>query len=406
MSRGRFSLKGSVGLGFLSVFALMVLGAAPAFAWTHLATTPVGGPGTTTRTPVVLNGVQATSGAISSSPYQVTLSSFNAGAGSNRLLVVGVEANNQYVASVTFGGAQLTGGVQSFVNDDAEFWYLTNPSGTANIVVSMTGATSVVVGAYALSGVDQTNPIPTSATAHGTSGTPGVSMTTQFPNSKVLESTSMYGDVTLGSPTCAKSWAINMPGAVTGASSSKTQASPGSVSCAWTASASDKWDDAAIEIQGYATFSSTIGAPISDTASLALELQTTSSFGSIVFSLYHGTCAAPGSFIHSNTVPVSSSNNGITASYSSGTFPTTGLTAGGYVWLVRYSGTAGTNGYPAQPPTGTGTLLNGNYYDCEPMTITLSPPPNSVPEFSAGLPILMALALPALILLIRRLPQQ
>src|SRR5258708_39063247 len=107
MSRGRFSLKGSVGLGFLSVFALMVLGAAPAFAWTHLATTPAGVPGTTTRTPVVLNGVQSTSGVVSSSPYQVTLSSFNAGVGSNRLLVVGVEANNQQVSSVAFGGGRL-----------------------------------------------------------------------------------------------------------------------------------------------------------------------------------------------------------------------------------------------------------------------------------------------------------
>src|SRR5712692_4023054 len=148
MSRGRFSLRGAVGLGFLSVLGLMVLGAAPAFAWDSLiSTTPGGGAATTTRTPVVQNGVQATSGAVSSSPYQITLSSFNVGIASNRLLVVGVEANNNYVTSVTFGGVPLAFAVQSFINNDAEFWYLTNPAGTANIVVSMLGATSVVVGA-------------------------------------------------------------------------------------------------------------------------------------------------------------------------------------------------------------------------------------------------------------------
>src|SRR6266851_3074038 len=200
MSRGRFSLKGAVGLGFLSVFGLLVLGAAPAFAWdSHISTTPGGSGGTTTRTAVVLNGIQATSGAVSSSPSPVTVPSFNAGTGTNRLLVVGIEANNNYVTSVTFGGAQLTFAVRSFINNDAEFWYLTNPSGTASIVVSMLGPTSVVVGAYSLSGVDQANPIASFATAHGTSGTPGVSITTQTPDSKVLESLSIYGGVTLGS---------------------------------------------------------------------------------------------------------------------------------------------------------------------------------------------------------------
>src|SRR6266550_651380 len=234
MSKGSFSPKGAVGLGFLSVLGLMVLGAAPAFAWTSdLTTTPGGSPATITRATIVENGFQATSGTVSLSPYQVTLSSFNAGIGTNRLLVVGVEANNAYVTTVRFGGVYLTRAVQSFFNNDAEFWYLTNPSGTANIVVSMLGPTSVVVGAYSLSGVDQSNPVPTFGAAHGTSGTPMVSITTQYPNSKVLESPSIYGGVTLGSPTCAMSWDIHIPSAVTGASSSTLKASPGLATCAW-----------------------------------------------------------------------------------------------------------------------------------------------------------------------------
>jgi len=411
MSRGRFSLKGSAGLGFLSVFALMVLGAAPAFAWdSHISTTPGGIGGTTTRTPIVQNGLQSTSGAVSSSPYQITLSSFNMGGGSNRLLVVGVEANNNYVTSVTFGGVPLTFVVQSFINNDAEFWYLTNPAGTANIVVSMLGATSVVVGAYSLSGVDQTNPIAAIATAHGTSGTPSVSITTQTPNSKVFESPSIYGGVTLGSPTCAKSWNINMPSAVTGASSSKAQASPGSVTCSWTASSSEQWDDAAIEIQGYATFSAAVGTPISDTASLSLGLVTgATSAGTINFYLYAGKCTSiTGGSLFSSIATVGSGNNGATVAYSSGSFLTSGLAAGGYVWLVRYSGGGTSPGWPAYPASNTpgAVSFNGNYYDCEPITLAPRSPGVGVPEFSAGLPILMALALPALILLRRLLPQQ
>ena len=87
-------------------------------------------------------------------PYEITLANFNAGTGSNRLLLVGVEANRNDVVSVTFGGVQLTERVESFFNNDDEFWYLTNPSGTGDIVVTMSGPTSVVVGAYAFSGVD------------------------------------------------------------------------------------------------------------------------------------------------------------------------------------------------------------------------------------------------------------
>src|SRR6185437_8839706 len=145
---------------------------------------------------IVLNGVQSTSKTITSSPYQVTISNFNAGTGINRLLVVGVDANNNAVTSVTFGGVSLTNAAFSFTNNDAEFWYLTNPSGTGNIVVTMAGATSAVIGAYSFSGVDQTTPIPTSITNHNaatSASSPTISITTKNPNSWVLDLPSIYG---------------------------------------------------------------------------------------------------------------------------------------------------------------------------------------------------------------------
>lgn len=198
---------------------------------------------------IVINDIRTTSGT-TSAPNQITLSNFNAGAGNDRLLVVGVQANNNDAASVTFGGVPLTKKASSFYNDDAEFWYAPNPGGTADIVVTMNGPTSAVVGAYSISGVDQANPIPTYATSHNANpNSPTVSITTAYPNSLVLDLPSVYGGVTLSSPTCAQSWDLNIPDKITGASSSSVQATAGAVTCQWTASGNDLWDDVAIEIK-------------------------------------------------------------------------------------------------------------------------------------------------------------
>jgi hypothetical protein len=196
-----------------------------------------------------LSNSQSSSGEVSLPPFQTTLSNFDVGTGDKRLLVVGVSANNNIAMSVTFGGVQLTQAVSSFHNNDAEFWYLVNPTGTGDIVVTFAGPTAAVVGAYALSGVSQSSPIPTTATIHSTAASsPSVSISTQYPNSWVLDLPSIWGGVTLGSPTCSQQWDVNVPNAITGASSSTGAASPGTVTCGWTASAGDSWDDATIEI--------------------------------------------------------------------------------------------------------------------------------------------------------------
>jgi hypothetical protein len=196
-----------------------------------------------------LSNHASNSSKLTSSPFTITLSNFNAGVGSNRLLVVGVEANNQSVNSVTFGGISLTKVAGSFHNQYTAFWYLTNPSGNGNIVVTMAGATQVVIGAYAFYGVDQSNPIPTTATYFG-SGNPSISLNTLYSNSTIVDSASIFGAATLSSPTCTSEWNVNMANKITGASSLTTKTTPGSVTCSWTASiGGDGWDDAAIEIK-------------------------------------------------------------------------------------------------------------------------------------------------------------
>lgn len=214
---------------------------------------------------VMLSNTQSTSGTVSTSPYKITLANFGVGAGSNTLLVVGVSANNADVASVTFAGASLTKAVSSFNNNDAEFWYLTNPSGSGNVVVTMSGSTSVVVNAYVFSGVDQSSPIATTSTNSASiASSPNISITTANQNSLVLELSSIYGGVTLGSPTCAQQSDLNVLNAITGASSLTTAASPRTVTCSWTASnGGDSWDDIAMEIKasGSGTGGGTGGTP-------------------------------------------------------------------------------------------------------------------------------------------------
>ena len=216
---------------------------------TASATTNSSGGGSTSNS-IVLNNVQSTSGTASLSPYQFTLSNFNVGTGSDLLLVVGVSANNNNVASVTFGGMPLTQAVSSFNNNDAEFWYLKNPSGIGNVVVTMSGSTSAVVGAYAFSGINQTQPIPTHVAKHNTSaGSPTISITTAYPNDWVLDLPSIYGGSTLGSPSCTQEWNGNIPNAITGASSTQIVPAPTTTTCKWTASNNDLYDDVAIEVK-------------------------------------------------------------------------------------------------------------------------------------------------------------
>lgn len=204
----------------------------------------------TSTSGIVLNNIQSTSGSTTLSSNRIMLSDFDVGTDNNRLLVVGVSADRSHVNSITFGGIPLTKKVGSFYNNDAEFWYLDNPTGNGAIVVTMNGKTSTVVGAYSFSGVNQTNPIPTKAVRHNVnSNSPTISLTTKFANDWVIDLPSIYGGSTIGSSTCTQQWDVNMPSAITGASSSKIVPTQSVINCKWTTNSADFWDDVAIEIK-------------------------------------------------------------------------------------------------------------------------------------------------------------
>ncbi|RKQ90613.1 hypothetical protein C8N24_0425 [Solirubrobacter pauli] len=89
-------------------------------------------------------------------------------AGANRFLLVGVSTvESATVTSVTYGAQVLTREVQSAKDSSrAEVWTLKAPNpGTANVTVTVSGGAPVVIGASTFTGVDQTLPIISSASA-------------------------------------------------------------------------------------------------------------------------------------------------------------------------------------------------------------------------------------------------
>ena len=136
-----------------------------------------------------------------------------------------------------------------------------------------------------------------------------------------------------------------------------------------------------------------IGTSVSDTAKLTLTSDG-GPYGQVIFGVAAGTCrtvtGAPGYGSIITTLKYNVTGTGTT--YPSVSVSTTGYSAGSYVWLVYYTGT-GSGGYPRAPSTG---------YDCEPFTLYSAPPPTGVPEFPFGMALLMAAAIPALVLIKRK----
>jgi hypothetical protein len=208
---------------------------------------------------VSLMNMATTSGTLSSSPYQITLSNFNAGSGTNRILIVGVSGvGGTTVSSVTFAGTPLQQAVGKHDSYDSELWYLVQPTGSGDIVVTMQNSDYVVVGAYAFSGVDQTTPIPTVAKANNNPSSPSISITTQYPGSWVLDLPSISGSTTLSGSGCGTvQWNLHdSQNQITGASSTKLVTTPNQVTCSWI-DATGHWDDVAIELKAVGSVSST-----------------------------------------------------------------------------------------------------------------------------------------------------
>lgn len=199
---------------------------------------------------ISLDNVQSTSGTVTLSPFQVTLSNFVIGSGTNKVLIVGVESSAGTVSGITYGGVALTQVISKSNTVETEFWILKNPSsGTADIVVTMSGSSTVVMGAYSFFGVDQTNPIPTTVTNSDVTGNPSTAITNVAAYSWLLDSVTI-ASTSLSNPTQTSKWNVQVASVVSGASSSASVVSPNtSTTFGWTAGAVGVWAQVAIEVK-------------------------------------------------------------------------------------------------------------------------------------------------------------
>ena len=245
-------------------------GTATLLTWnlgSNTAGTPgsAGGAGT-----VALEGTVSTGGTTAAA-LSLTFS-HTTGSGANRLLLVGVVWRNTSTAipisGVTFNGTTMTqvGTNTALTNRRLAIYSLVNPpaSTTGNVVVTLSGstnATDIVAGAANFSGVDQTTPLGTFATASSSSGTtPSVAVTT-VANDLVFDTVvAANGTLTVGSGQTSR-WNVTPTTANITSGGSTEPATTTSTTMSWTA-ASGAWAIGAVPIKPVAqpTRSTTLSA--------------------------------------------------------------------------------------------------------------------------------------------------
>jgi hypothetical protein len=152
--------------------------------------------------------VQTQNSASVASGTTLSIAAFNPGAGSNRLLVVGISSQGAGGSmTVTFGGVALAlvpGSSGTNGTTHTEMWYLVNPaSSAATIQATWTGARALVMGAVAFNNVDQTTPVQSGTFATGTSTAPAVTITSE-PGDMTMAVAGKLTD--LGAETPASRW--------------------------------------------------------------------------------------------------------------------------------------------------------------------------------------------------------
>ena len=189
----------------------------------------------------------------SSNASTITLS-HTTGSGTDRLLVVGIDIKeNISVTSVTYGGVNLTlaGVANNAGNARAEIWYLKMPAtGTADVVVNITGNSDIVIGAATYNGVNQTTPLGTFVSNTGSTITSSVIASSAsgewvFDTMAVRDASS----ITVGAGQ-TQQWNNGFANFRGGSS---TEPGAASVTMSWTLDVAKNWAIAAVPIKAAAT---------------------------------------------------------------------------------------------------------------------------------------------------------
>jgi hypothetical protein len=178
--------------------------------------------------------------------------------GTNRILIVGISLIGvNPIASVTYGGVPLTliGAVNRGTTNRTEMWsLLAPPVGTANVVVTMSVAGRVAGGSTSFTGVDQTTPLNTFASANGQSTTPAVNVPSAA-GQLVVDTVTGPGDATPLTPGAGQTqrWQTTAGGGSNPLSGGSTKAgAAGTVPMTWTMG-NHPWSIAAVSLIPAAT---------------------------------------------------------------------------------------------------------------------------------------------------------
>jgi len=193
--------------------------------------------------------VDATSSGSATAGSSITVS-HTTGAGSDRLMLVGISSRDRTVTGVTYGGTALTlvGAQTSNGNAKTAIYRLIAPaSGTASVVVSFSGTVGkgAVVGVMTFTGVNQTTPLGTYASNVGNSTNATLNVTSAS-SELVFNVVSVQNQNVNNTTGQTQRWNVNTASECTGAGCTK----PGSAntSLSWTL-IKDDWSMSGVSIK-------------------------------------------------------------------------------------------------------------------------------------------------------------
>lgn len=179
-----------------------------------------------------------------------TTVAFTVANGNNRILVVHVairhNSSARSVSSITYNGVNLTklGSVDNgaYTTLRSETWYLTTPAtGANNVVITLNGAANHAYTIESYSGVDQTTPFGTYASATGNSAAPSVAVTSAA-GERVLDYVAFdnVNGYTVGAGQTERG-ASGLSGATAIYGVASEEAGAASVTMSWTLTVSGQW---------------------------------------------------------------------------------------------------------------------------------------------------------------------
>ena len=188
---------------------------------------------------------------VTKSPVTV---SHTTGTGSDRLMLVGVSTRDRTVTGVTYNRVALIPvGVQTSNNNvkTAIYSMIAPPDGTFNVVVSLSGdpGKGAVVGVMTFTGVNQTTPLGTYASAVGNSTTAALNVTSAS-SELVFNVVSVQNQNIVNTAGQTQRWNVNTSSENTGAGATKSGSAITSLS--WTL-VKDDWSMSGISIKPLAT---------------------------------------------------------------------------------------------------------------------------------------------------------